>query len=329
MTKKLKNHIKMQDLPGSEVLVKNISKINALVIGDAILDVYIHGSVNRISPEAPVPIVHVNSKTYKLGGACNVAANIVSLVGRAKLLTVTANDHNGQKLQGLLKSSNISLACLRSDKYQTIKKSRVVCQGHQFLRLDDECSEFKADATQLRSLVKEHIGSADVVLLSDYGKGLLHDPGSLIRDIRSAGLKVFIDPKGKNYKKYKGATVITPNLSEFYEAIGRWHSEEELFNKAHELRRKLEIDAILLTRSSDGMTLFDVEGGNEKSFHINATKKEVFDVTGAGDTVVSVLALMCAAGFSMREAALFANKAAGLVVSNFGTAQIDIEDLIN
>ena len=311
----------------SKISEKQLSNVNILVIGDTILDTYIQGSTERISPEAPVPVVNVTDTYSRLGGAGNVAANIACLSGQAKLISLVGNDEHGRLLLKLLSSKHVSLAPLKDDKYSTIVKTRVLCQGQQLLRLDYEETDIKADADALKSVSMEHINAADAVLLSDYNKGVLHNCEGLLKALKTAGKKIFVDPKGGNYKKYTGASVITPNEAELIEVVGCWHSEEELFLKAHKLRARLDLDALLLTRASDGMTLFDIEDGIEASFHIKAKAQEVFDVTGAGDTVVAVLALMHTAGLSMRESSLLANKAAGLVVGKSGAVQISFDDL--
>lgn len=294
-----------------------------LVVGDAMLDRYWFGAVDRISPEAPVPVVRVNREEERLGGAANVALNVKTLGGRATLLTVVGDDEPATRLRGLLEQQGVT-ALLGSDpKLYTIVKLRVIGRSQQLIRID---FENQPDHEVLSGMLADYervLPDHDAVLFSDYGKGGLTHIPRMIELARAAGRPVLIDPKGSDYSRYAGATVITPNRAELAQVIGTWSSESQLADRVQALRVEHRLDALLLTRSEDGMSLFDDAG----HLHVPAQAREVFDVTGAGDTVIATLATMLAAGLTLREAMPIANRAGGIVVGKFGTASVAFQEL--
>lgn len=294
-----------------------------LVVGDVMLDRYWHGQVDRISPEAPVPVVRVTQIEDRLGGCANVALNIASLGGKASLLSVVGEDDDGRRLEQLIAAQGIHAELKRDPHLQTTVKVRIIGRHQQLLRADFENepqTEVLSSQTQRFSeLVVQH----QVVLCSDYGKGGLAHIPEMIAHAQRSGKPVLVDPKGADYSRYAGATLITPNRAELQQVVGKWHSEDELTQKAHALRQSLDLQAILLTRSEEGMTLFDDAG----QMHVPAQAREVFDVTGAGDTVIATLAAFMSVGASLRDAVPWSNKAGGIVVGKFGTACVTPEEL--
>jgi len=294
-----------------------------LVVGDVMLDRYWYGAVDRISPEAPVPVVRVTREEERNGGAANVAYNVVTLGAQASLLTVVGDDEASHKLEALVAKTGIRTHFGRDADLKTTVKLRVIGRQQQLLRLDFENtpkSEILASQTAtFESLLPMH----DAVLFSDYGKGGLAHVSDMIARARTAGKPILIDPKGSDYSRYQHANVITPNRAELQQVIGSWADEGELQAKAQQLRVHLQLDAVLLTRSEEGMTLFDAHG----QLHVSAQAREVFDVTGAGDTVIATMATMVAAGITLRDALPLANRAGGLVVGKFGTATVSYEEL--
>ncbi len=302
---------------------EQIARARVLVVGDVMLDRYWYGPVDRISPEAPVPVVRVTRQEERLGGASNVAYNVVTLGAQASLLSVVGDDDASHKLEALVAGTGIRPHFGRDAQMHTTVKLRIIGRQQQLLRLDFENSpEKEVLASQTATFAQLHT-EHDAVLFSDYGKGGLAHVEAMIAQARAAGKAVLIDPKGSDYSRYRRASVITPNRSELEHVIGPWHSEAELRQKAHALRKELELDALLLTRSEEGMTLFDAQG----EFHVPAQAREVFDVTGAGDTVIATLATMMAAGVPLREAVPIANRAGGVVVGKFGTATVNYGEL--
>ncbi len=302
---------------------EQISQARVLVVGDVMLDRYWYGPVDRISPEAPVPVVRVTRQEERLGGAANVAYNVASLGAQASLLSVVGDDDASHQLEALVARTGIRPHFGRDAQMHTTVKLRIIGRQQQLLRLDFEnAPEKEVLASQAASFAQLH-GQHDAVLFSDYGKGGLAHVAAMISQARAAGKAVLIDPKGSDYSRYAGATVITPNRAELEHVIGAWHSEAELQRKAHALREELQLDALLLTRSEEGMTLFDAQG----EFHVPAQAREVFDVTGAGDTVIATLAALVGAGLPLRDAMPLANKAGGIVVGKFGTATVSYEEL--
>ena len=300
-----------------------LAHAKVLVIGDVMLDRYWYGAVDRISPEAPVPVVRINREENRLGGCANVAFNAVSVGAQASLLSVVGDDEASHLLQDLIAKSGITPYFGRDDQLKTTVKLRVIGRQQQLLRVDFENTPqnevLSSQTQQFMQLLPDH----PVVLFSDYGKGGLAHITDMIAAARKANKAVLIDPKGSDFSRYAGASCITPNRAELQQVVGAWTSEEELKSKVNHLRKELRIDAVLLTRSEEGMSLFDDQGAT----HIAAQAREVFDVTGAGDTVIATLAALVAAGMSLREAMPWANRAGGIVVGKFGTATVSYEEL--
>jgi len=289
-----------------------------LVVGDVMLDRYWFGEVSRISPEAPVPVVLVNEQNeqVKLGGAANVAWNCKMLGARTRLLSVVGRDEPGRKLEQLLKKEGVEASLHHDAGLHTTQKLRVIARRQQLLRIDFEKPPSRVVLASKLAEFKKALADCDVVILSDYGKGGLAHIAEMIRSARRAGKRVLADPKGDDYARYKGASVITPNTAELREVVGTWKDEKDLRGRAETLRNKLGLEALLLTRGEHGMTLF-----GRKAVSIKAeTKHEVLDVTGAGDTVIATLAVMLAAGAGLEQAMRIANRAAGIVVGKLGTA---------
>ena len=296
-----------------------------LVVGDVMLDRYWFGDVHRISPEAPVPVLKVNRVDERPGGAANVARNIAALGAQATLLSVVGNDEAGACLEKLLKEhANLNALLHRDGSISTIIKLRAVARHQQLLRIDFETPPSHEVLHAALADFRAQLPLADVVILSDYGKGGLAHIAQMIRMAKEAGKQVMVDPKGENYARYKGATLLTPNRSEFREVAGSWQDEAELESKAQNLRRELQLDALLITRSEDGMSLYR-EGDVQ---HEATYTREVFDVSGAGDTVIATLAVMLASGADMVDAMRVANRAAGIVVGKLGTAVVSREEII-
>ncbi len=300
-----------------------IQRARVLVVGDAMLDRYWFGSVDRISPEAPVPVVRIAREEERLGGAANVALNIKSLGAQASLMTVVGTDEPAGKLRKLLAEHGVHSLLGSDAQLNTIVKLRVIGRAQQLIRLD---FENQPDHEVLAAMLSEYqrvLPEHDAVLFSDYGKGGLTHIPRMIALARQAGKPVLVDPKGKDYGRYAGATVITPNREELSQVIGSWSSEAQLHAAAQQLREAQGFGAILLTRSGEGISLFDDRG----HVQVPALAREVFDVTGAGDTVIAVLAVLLACGMSLREALPVVNRAGGIVVGKFGAANLGYEEL--
>ncbi len=299
------------------------SAARLLIVGDVMLDRYWFGEVARISPEAPVPVVKVGRSEERPGGAANVARNVAALGARVTLLSVVGDDEAGQTLQRLLAESEIDVSLLVDAAISTTVKLRVIGRQQQLLRIDFETSPshevLRAKLVEFRSRLPE----CDAVILSDYGKGGLAHISEMIRLAGAAGKRVLVDPKGDDFSKYAGATVVTPNRGELRAVVGRWHDEHELAVKAEALRRELGLEALLVTRSEEGMSLFHAGG----TLHEPAVAREVFDVSGAGDTVIATLAVMLACGAPWPQAVHAANVAAGVVVGKLGTAVVGRDEL--
>jgi rfaE bifunctional protein kinase chain/domain len=297
----------------------SLKKARVLVVGDAMLDRYWMGEVERISPEAPVPIVKVEREEERAGGAANVARNAAALGAQVTLLSVVGADEPGARLEALLKRERIRPLLHHDRGIRTTVKLRVIAgRRQQLLRVDFETSPtHEVLASKLRDFGKT-LGDVDAVILSDYGKGGLAHIVRMIGLARRAGKAVLVDPKGSDYSRYRGATVITPNQKEFQEVAGGWRSERELAELAQRLRRKLDARALLVTRGAEGMTLFQ----DGSRLHVAAQAREVSDVTGAGDTVIATLGVALAGGASMKDAVKLANRAGGIKVSKFGTAVV-------
>jgi len=302
---------------------EQFAKTRLLVVGDVMLDRYWFGDTHRISPEAPVPVVQVGKVDERLGGAANVARNVAALGGHATILGVIGDDEPGQRVTQLLKASNVDSQLEVDSQVPTIVKLRVIARQQQLIRLDfEEPPSDKALARKLERFEKS-LADADVVILSDYGKGALDQVSLMIDQARAQNKMILVDPKGEDYEKYRGATVLTPNRSELRQVVGRWSSEEDLTKKAQDLRRSLNLQALLLTRSEEGMSLFTDAGVS----HVKAQAREVFDVSGAGDTVIATLAVALAAKWPLEKAMALANRAGGIVVGKLGTATVTSEEL--
>ncbi|WP_305883448.1 D-glycero-beta-D-manno-heptose-7-phosphate kinase [Chromobacterium sp. IIBBL 290-4] len=307
----------MQDLGlDAALLAEKLAKASVLVVGDVMLDRYWFGDVSRISPEAPVPVAKISRSEERAGGAANVARNIAGLGGLATILSVVGDDEAADALERLLQADGIATSLKRDPNIDTTVKLRVVARQQQLIRLDFEDAPsheiLAGKLEEFAEIVTEH----DVVILSDYGKGGLAHVADMIRLARAAGKPVLIDPKGDDYSKYAGATLLTPNRSEFRQVAGSWKDEAALTAKAQALREELNLDALLVTRSEEGMTLFRESG----ALHQPTFAREVYDVSGAGDTVIGTLGLALAAGLEMPAAMSLANAAAGVVVGKLGTA---------
>ncbi|WP_110654249.1 bifunctional D-glycero-beta-D-manno-heptose-7-phosphate kinase/D-glycero-beta-D-manno-heptose 1-phosphate adenylyltransferase HldE [Salinicola halimionae] len=307
-----------------KVDLSQLEHARLLVVGDVMLDRYWHGGTSRISPEAPVPVVKVEDADDRPGGAANVALNIASLGGRASLAGVVGDDDNAGHLERALEAASVSAYFQRSGDVPTITKLRVMSRNQQLIRLDFESSLWNVDTAPLIEKVAAALSDADVVILSDYGKGSLNRVETLIATARAAGKRVLVDPKGSDFSRYRGASVITPNLTEFEAIVGPCADDAQLADKGEQLRASLELEALLITRSERGMTLIR-EG--HAPLHLPTHAREVFDVTGAGDTVIGVLGLALAAGHGFGEAVMLANLAAGLVVAKPGTAVLSVAEL--
>ncbi|MCG3188360.1 MAG: D-beta-D-heptose 7-phosphate kinase [Burkholderiaceae bacterium] len=294
-----------------------------LVVGDAMLDRYWFGAVERISPEAPVPVVLVQREEERLGGAANVALNVRRLGAGATLLTVLGDDEPARALVRLLQREGVQRVLGQDPALRTTIKLRVVGRSQQLLRVDFEKRPDHELLAQMLDDFERVLPEHDAVLFSDYGKGGLTHIARMIRLAREAGKPVLVDPKGRDFSRYAGASVITPNRAELATAVGPWDDEPHLAALAAKLRTEQRIDNVLLTRSEEGMSLFDAQG----ALHVGAQAQQVFDVTGAGDTVIATMAAMLAAGLTPREAVPIANRAAGIVVSRFGTASVTFEEL--
>lgn len=304
-----------------------VERSKVLVVGDAMLDRYWFGAVDRISPEAPVPVVRVEREEERLGGAANVALNAKTLGAQATLMTVVGNDEPASKLRNLLEAQGVH-ALLGSDpKLYTIVKLRVIGRSQQLIRIDFENQPDHEVLTGMLGDFERVLPDHDVVLFSDYGKGGLTHLPRMIELARRAEKPVLIDPKGSDYSRYAGATVITPNRAELAQVIGPWSSEAQLQERVEALRRQHRLAAVMLTRSEDGMSLFDDEAADGGHVRVPAQAREVFDVTGAGDTVIATLAVMLGAGLTLREAMPIANQAGGIVVGKFGTASVTYQEL--
>ncbi|HEY0297566.1 MAG TPA: D-glycero-beta-D-manno-heptose-7-phosphate kinase [Bordetella sp.] len=300
-----------------------ISRSRVLVVGDVMLDRYWFGEVDRISPEAPVPVVHVARREDRLGGAANVARNVAALGGLVTLVGVTGSDEAGARIGQLAQEAGVQSDLVSDAEHPTTLKMRVLGRQQQLLRIDFEQHPSDGALDGVGAAVARHLPHHDVVVLSDYAKGALERVESLIALARQHKVPVLVDPKGDDYTRYKGATLVTPNRSEMQLAVGRWKSEDDLTARAQQLRADLQLEALLVTRSEQGMTLF-ADAGRE---HVDAQAHEVFDVSGAGDTVLATLALMRAAGLSWAEAMGWANRAGGIVVGKLGTSTVTAAEL--
>lgn len=303
--------------------VPDYSSQRILVGGDAMLDEYWFGDAARISPEAPVPVVQASHRDQRAGGAANVAVNLAALGARVRFLGARGADTNGRLLAELLQRAGVDPAFVTAESVQTIHKLRVLARNQQLIRLDAE-SSLESLAAEFNRAVADSAEPGQVVVLSDYGKGTLARVSELIDELKSRDCRVFIDPKGRDFARYRGCFCLTPNQSEFSAVAGDWRDEAEFVAKAKALRESLEIDYLLVTRSERGMTMV---GRDLDLIHLAAEAREVFDVTGAGDTVIATLAATVSAGLPVAEAVALANLAASLVVAKIGVAQITPSEL--
>jgi rfaE bifunctional protein kinase chain/domain len=309
-----------------KLIFSELHKARVLVVGDVMLDRYWYGEVSRISPEAPVPIVKIETgRTRETpGGAANAAANAAALGANVALLSVVGDDEPGRRLEELLQKAGVSASLRRDGEISTTVKLRVIGGHQQMLRVDFETPPSREVLLDKLTDYRQMIADRNIIILSDYGKGGLAHIVQMIEIAREQGKTVLVDPKGDDYLRYRGASIVTPNRSELREVVGRWKNEEELTAKAQDLREKLQLRALLVTRSEEGMTLYQ----QGKVRHEPARAREVFDVSGAGDTVIATLGVMLGAGLPLEEAAAIANRAAGIVVGKLGTAVVGPQELL-
>ena len=294
-----------------------------IVIGDVMLDRYWSGQASRISPEAPVPVVKVKSVEDRIGGAGNVALNIAKLGGKVILLGVVGDDAESEILKQLLEDEGVVCDFVVEKSLRSICKLRVMAQHQQLIRLDFEDTPIKFDRNALKEALVRHLPENDVVVFSDYGKGTLADVSTYINSAKQAGVKVLVDPKGVDYQRYVQADLITPNLAELLAVVGSCENEQQLIEKGRELLAQYQIPTLLLTRGEAGMTLIQ----NDQVHSLPAQAKDVFDVTGAGDTVIAVMALGVSLGMPLSESMYLANLAGGIVVGKLGTSTVSMQEL--
>lgn len=304
--------------------IPDFKKARVLVVGDLMLDRYWHGDSSRISPEAPVPVVLVKHIEERAGGAGNVALNISALGAHSRVLGLTGEDEAADALGRCLSNGGVECLFERHPAYVTVTKLRVLSCNQQLIRLDFEDGFVGYDSQRMTSRFRDNLSSCDVAVLSDYGKGTLNRPQELIELACAAGKPIVVDPKGADFTRYRGATVITPNLSEFEAVVGRCADEEALVRSGEALRSELELEALLITRSEKGMTLLRAD---YPPIHLPTKARDVYDVTGAGDTVVSVLAASLGAGMGMAGATALSNVASGLVVGKLGAATVSVPEI--
>lgn len=300
-----------------------LAAARVLVVGDVMLDRYWFGDVTRISPEAPVPVARIGRMEERAGGAANVARNIAALGGQATMLSVVGDDEPAAALENLLREDGVAVSFKRDANISTTIKLRVLARQQQLIRIDFEDAPSHEILADKLDDYAELVNAHDVIILSDYGKGGLTHVARMIELARAAGKPVLIDPKGDDWGKYAGATLLTPNKSEFRQVAGSWLDEAQLTAKAEALRAELKLDALLVTRSEEGMSLYRADGVINQP----TLAREVYDVSGAGDTVIGTLGLMLAAGLGLPDAMQVANAAAGIVVGKLGTAVVTREEL--
>ena len=308
-----------------KLIIPDCSKAHVLVVGDVMLDRYWFGDVSRISPEAPVPVVHVQRTEERPGGAANVARNIASLGGKATLLSVVGDDEAGRSLAALLEKEHVTTMFHKDPQLPTTVKLRVIGRQQQLLRIDFETPPSREVLEDKLDDFESLVDDVDVIILSDYGKGGLTHVSKMINVAKAHGKRILVDPKGDDFARYRGATLLTPNRGEFRQVVGRWQDEADLAARAESLRIELALDALLVTRSEEGMSLFSSAG----AMHEPTQAQEVYDVSGAGDTVIATIGLMMAAGLNMQDAVRIANRAAGVVVGKLGTATLSRAELIS
>jgi D-beta-D-heptose 7-phosphate kinase/D-beta-D-heptose 1-phosphate adenosyltransferase len=308
-----------------KVEIPTFAQASVLVVGDIMLDQYWYGPTQRISPDAPVPVVKINQEENRPGGAANVALNIASIGGRVTLAGITGEDEAAQHLKKQLSALNINCEFDQQKNIPTIKKLRVMSRNQQLIRLDFEESLADVDKSSLEEKVAAQLANHDLLLLSDYSKGTLSDVQNLIILAKNQGKAVLVDPKGTDFERYRGATLLTPNLSEFEAVVGECKTESDIVSKGQTLLVELDLEAMLVTRSEQGMTLLRRD---HEEFHLPTRAREVYDVTGAGDTVIATLALAIAAKAEYTQASALANMAAGIVVGKLGTSTVSEAELL-
>jgi len=302
-----------------------MKKVNILIVGDVMLDRYLHGSTSRVSPEAPVPVVHLNKTDYKPGGAANVALNVTSMGVSSAVVGLVGEDEPAVLLRKSLSDSWIQDCLIGLDDAVTISKTRIISRHQQLIRLDEEDGFATFDHSELLKMVEQKLSETAVMILSDYDKGTISPIlQPLIQLAKKHKVPVLVDPKTTNFSMYAGATLLTPNMSEFEAAVGRCADEDEMVEKARKFINECDLQAMLITRSEKGMSLIS---GVDNIMHLPAQVRDVFDVTGAGDTVIAVLAVMLAQGNDLETAARAANVAAGIVVGKLGAASVSYQEL--
>lgn len=311
------------DIQLSATDIQQFRQARLLVVGDVMLDRYWFGDTERISPEAPVPVVLVSKNDERLGGAANVARNAASIGAQISILGVVGDDEPGRRIEELLEAQGVKSFLQRDASLPTTVKLRVVARQQQLIRLDFEQAPTHEALLNKLEQFQSLLSEVDAVIFSDYGKGGLTHVTKMIEAARAAGKVVLVDPKGDDYSKYQGATIITPNRSELRQVVGRWKDEADLTAKAQQLREDLKLECLLLTRSEEGMSLFTAQGVE----HVKAQAREVYDVSGAGDTVIATMAVALAAKWPAGQAMKLANKAGGIVVGKLGTATVSLEEL--
>jgi len=304
--------------------ISDFSKARVLVVGDVMLDRYWDGESNRISPEAPVPVVNVKDFDVRLGGAANVALNVIALQANCSLLGIRGQDDSGELLEACLKETTIKSKLITLSQHITTTKLRVLSKHQQLIRLDFENSFDEKSLKKIQMVFEKNIKKSNIVICSDYAKGVLKNIQALIKSAKKHKVPIFIDPKTNDFNCYRGATLLTPNFKEFEAAVGPCKTEKDIVKKARNILKKYHLKALLITRGADGMTL--IEKGKE-AFHLPTQAREVYDVTGAGDTVIGVLGTAFAAGTNLVDAAVLANVAASIVVKKVGTAVATLHEL--
>lgn len=309
--------------------MQSFGQAKILVVGDVMLDRYWFGDAERISPEAPVPVVRIQESDERLGGAANVARNIVALGAQSLLMGVVGDDEAGKNIHALIKKLGIQDHVFDDRQAKTTVKLRVLARQQQLLRADFESVPDHEVLIEKLDHFKALLSGLQAVVLSDYGKGGLLHIKEMIRAARAQGVMTLVDPKGNDFSRYQGAHVLTPNRAEFMQVVGHCKTEAEMTEKAHGLRSSLELDHLLVTRSEEGMSLYTTAAGRPKEIHVPARAREVFDVSGAGDTVIATLAVMLAVKREIGSAVEMANRAGGIVVGKLGTATITAEELFS
>ena len=302
------------------------NQANVLVVGDIMLDRYWYGGTNRISPEAPVPIVKVDALEERAGGAANVAMNITSLGGSARLIGFTGIDEPAKVLDEQLTKRNVHCDFVSVSTHPTITKLRVLSRNQQLIRIDFEEGFNSVDHTLILERIESALSTSKVLVLSDYAKGALTAVQAMIKQAQKANVPILVDPKGTDFERYRGATLLTPNMSEFEAVVGVCKTEQEIIEKGYQLIKQYDLKALLVTRSEKGMTLLQLD---KPIYHLPTQAKDVFDVTGAGDTVIATLAASLAAGQPLEESCFLANAAAGVVVGKLGTSTVSQVELSN